>query len=53
MSPQGTDHGPEFARVQQATGQCSQSYGILRGWSCVETGVGPAGFYGSLSTSEL
>ena len=45
--------GTKLARVQQASGQCSQSYGLSFGWSHVEPGVGPSNPYGSLPTQDI
>jgi len=38
------------AGVQEACGQCSQTYGLIFGWSCVEPGVGLSDPCGSLPT---
>lgn len=32
-------HSTELIRVQEASAQCSQSYGLISVWSCVEPGV--------------
>jgi len=39
---------PQAARVQAAFRQCSQKYGLIFGWSCVEPGVEADDPYGSL-----
>ncbi|XP_040517768.1 uncharacterized protein C11orf97 homolog isoform X1 [Gallus gallus] len=51
--PQSTGHGSELARVQQASGQRSQTYALIFGWSCVEPAVRLADPYGSLPTRDV
>ena len=47
QAPQGSGHGTEPDRAQEAFGLFSQTYGLISGWSHVEPGVGlddPCGF---------
>lgn len=44
---------PQAAGVQEATGQCSQTYGLIFVWSCVELGVGHNGPCGCLLTRGI
>lgn len=49
QAPQGNTHGgTKLARIQQASGQLSQTYGLIFGQSCVETGVELSDTYVSL-----
>lgn len=50
-SPEGCKILPQVAQgsghdlsLQGASGQCSQSYGLIFGWSCIELAVGLRGF---------
>ena len=44
---------PQAAGVQEASGQCSQTYGLIFVWSCVELGVGHNGPCGCLLTRGI
>ena len=44
---------PQAARVQEAFGQCSQIYGLIFEWSCVEPGVGLNDPYRSLPVLNI
>ena len=44
---------PNFSDVQEASGQCYQTYGLSFGWSCVEPGVGPNDPQGPLPTQDI
>ena len=39
---------PQAARAQGVFGQCSQTYGLIFGWFCVQSGIGLSDPYGSL-----
>ena len=52
-APQGNSHGTELARVQETSGQHSQTYDLIFGWSCVEPGVGLSDPCGSLPTWDI
>ena len=46
-APQNTCCGTELAGIQETSEQCSQIYGLIFVWSCVEPGVvldGPCAF---------
>ena len=53
QAPRGSGHGIELARVQEASGQHSQSCGLIFGWSCVEPGVGLDSLYGFLPSQDI
>ena len=44
---------PNAARVQRVFGQCSQTHGLIFGWSCVEPGVGFDDLYQCLPTWDI
>jgi len=48
--PQGSGHGTELVEVQDASGQCFQTYGLIFGWFSVEPGVG---FDRSIPTQDI
>lgn len=37
QASQGSGHGAELSRVQEASGQHSQNHGLVVGWSCVQS----------------
>ena len=51
--PQGSGNGTELAGVQEVSEQCSQTYNLISGWSCVEPGVGLDDPYGSIPTQDI
>ena len=52
QSPKGSGHGTELARVPEAFGESSQSYGLVLGWFCVEPGVELDDPYGSFLAQD-
>ena len=44
---------PWLAGVQEASGECSQTYGLIFEWSSVEPGVGLNELYGFLPTQDI
>ena len=53
QAPQGSGHSSEPAAVQETFGQCSQTNGLIFGWSCVEPGVGLSDPCGSFTTQDI
>ena len=53
QAPQGSGHGTELTGVQEASGQCSQSRGLIFGWSRVEAQVGFSDLYEYLSSWDI
>lgn len=49
QAPQGSAHG----RIQEVSGQCSQTHGLIFGLSCMESGVGLGDSYESLPTQNV
>ena len=52
QAPQGSGHGPKLPQVQEAFGQCSWTYSLIFGWSCVQPGAGLDNHCASLATWE-
>jgi len=52
-SPEEQWAWPQADRVQDVSGQCSQTYGVIFGWSCVELGVGFDDPCGSIPTQDI
>lgn len=45
--------GTELSRVQDGSGQCSQSYGVILGWFCAEAAAAPDDPYVSLPIRDV
>ena len=52
QDPQGS-RSTKPVGVQEVFGQCSQTYGLIFGWSCVELGIGLNDPCGSLPTQDI
>ena len=52
QTPQDSGHGTKIARIQEDSGQCSQSYGLIfLGGACLEPVVGFRDSYGMDSSN--
>lgn len=45
--------GTELTRVQDGSGQCSQSYSLILGWFCAEPAAAPDDPYVSLPIRDV